>query len=128
MQLQLLACFCPGAGAVAIAAVWRSGILEADRSVCTGWLDCRKYPSGVGEYRGTFTGDPLRVLPELCEDGICGEEVERIDASDSACKGDADSEYELTPDVLDESTPLIEVGVTATMPCWVSKLCTVTGL
>lgn len=100
-------------------------MLEADRRVCTGWPDCRKYPSGVGEYRGTFMGDPLRVL---LEEIICGEEVDRTDVSDSACNGDADSEYELTPDVLDESTPLTEVGVTLTMPCWVSKLWTVTGL
>ena len=105
-------------------------MLEAERRVCMGWLDCRKYPSGVGEYRGMFMGEPPRVLPVLCEEGICGEEVERSDVSDSACKGDADSEYELTPDVLDESTPLAEfaIGVTLTTPCWVSKLCTVTGL
>ena len=59
-------------------------------------------------------GELLRVLLELCEEGM---EVERIDASDSACTGAADSEYELTPDVLDESTPLIEVGVTVSMLC-----------
>jgi hypothetical protein len=75
---------------------------------------------------GKFIGEPVRALLVLCA-GIWGEEVERVEfeVSDSAWRGDADSERELTPDVVDaESTVL---GATLMRPC-ASRFWTVTDL
>ena len=55
--------------------------------------------------------------------------MERTEVSDSACSGDADSERELTPEVVDaESTPLTELPAAALMRPCASRFWTVTDL
>lgn len=66
--------------------------------------DWRNRPSGVGEYRGRLNGT-LKELVLL--DGIWGEEVDLMVASGAVIgRGEADSESELMPEVLEESVLL----------------------
>ena len=73
-------------------------------------------------------GDPVRVLLEECA-GIWGDAVERTEVSDSVCRGEADSERELTPEVVEaEFTALMELpAATLIRPC-ASRSWMVTGL